>query len=101
MEPDAGYSRPPFRRDTAAVAPSFIGTSPNPSTSLGGPFLIEPSSYPWSHTKNKPRTMPGLKNQSWITLVTRDHRAAELVVHARSEEIDVLADMVGDEEAGG
>jgi hypothetical protein len=34
-------------------------------------------------------------------LLAGHHRAAELVVDARSEEIDVLFDMVGNEEAGG
>ena len=36
-----------------------------------------------------------------IRLVARTRRSTELVVEARGEEIDILLDMVGDEEAGG
>src|SRR6202042_869908 len=36
-----------------------------------------------------------------ISSVARNHRSAELVIHARGEEIDIFLDMVGDQEAGG
>jgi hypothetical protein len=45
--------------------------------------------------------MPGLSDLSFgFKSVAGDGRSAELVVQTRGEEIDILLDMVGDEEAG-
>jgi hypothetical protein len=52
-------------------------------------------------SKKSPGRCRGFQIRFRIKSVPRDPWSAELVVQARGEEIDVLLDMVGDEEAGG
>ena len=49
------------------------------------------------HQQKTPANRPGFSRIGRISSVTRDQRSAELVVHTRGEEIDVLLDSVGDE----
>ena len=52
-------------------------------------------------SRKSPGRCRGSQTRFRIDSVPRDRRSAELVVQARGEEIDILLEMVGDEEAGG